>query len=366
MSRTVAKAHTPSLLPAASQLVARAIGEICTAAILHVRHDGKVIADEAFGLRAPGGQATTPDSLFDLASLTKLFSGTALLALFDQRLLALNDPITSVLPEFAGPDPRRSLVTFRHLLTHTSGLPAHVSFRDDTGGKSVIARVCSTPLKGAPGTQVTYSDLGFMLVGEAIARIAREPLDQAIRSLVCVPLEISDVQYSPPRKRLEQVVCTEKDRWRKRLLRGEVHDENCWAMGGAAGHAGLFGTAHSVAELGEMYRHEGAVNLRRVLTRPTALEAVREQAASEDERRGLAWALKAGERASCGTLFSSSSYGHTGYTGTSIWVDPAKMLTVVLLTNRVHYTRDPEPIRALRAALHDSVVEDLSAVAGAR
>lgn len=354
------KSAAKSPLPRASRIVAQAIGDVCTGAVLHARQDGEVVCEEAFGRRAPGGPGVTADSLFDLASITKLFVSTALLALFDQRRVALDDPITGVLPEYAGLDPRRALVTFRHLLTHASGLPAHVNFRDELGAKAVIARVCATPLSAAPGTTVTYSDLGFMLVGEAVARVADQPLDEAVRALVCEPLQLVDIFYRPQRDQISQIVCTEKDAWRKRLLRGEVHDENCWAMGGVAGHAGLFGPARDVAELGEMYRLGGAIGARRTLMRPTASAATREQAAATDERRGLGWALKAGDQHSCGALLSWNSYGHTGYTGTSLWVDPDRDLTVVLLTNRVFFSREPEPIRALRAAVHDAVVEDLA------
>ncbi len=347
-------------MPGASRVIAHAIGDVCTAAVLHVRSDGEVICEEAFGKRAPGGASVTADSIFDLASITKIFVGTALLVLFDQRRMALDDPIVGILPEFAGIDARRSQVTFRHLLAHTSGLPAHVNFRDELGAKAVIARVCATPLSASPGTTISYSDLGFMLVGESVARIAGVPLDEALRSLVCEPLGLGHTMYQPRRDLMDQIVCTEKDAWRRRLLRGEVHDENCWAMGGIAGHAGLFGTAAEVGDIAEMYRQGGALGARRTLLRPTASEATREQAATVDERRGLAWALKASDQHSSGARLSSSSFGHTGYTGASIWVDPQRALTVALLTNRVFCSRQPEPIRSLRAAVHDAVVEDLT------
>ncbi len=348
----------PSSLPRATQIVKRSVGEICGAAVLHVRQEGNVVAEAAFGELYPHGEPVTIDSIFDLASVTKVFAGTGLLALFDRRRLSLDDPIVARLPEFSGLDDRRARVTYRHLLTHTSGLPAHVNFRDALGAPTVIARVCATPLQAAPATEIIYSDLGFMLVGEAISRIHGQPLDAAVAKLVCEPLG-SGAVYRPSGESLERVVCTENDAWRRRLLRGEVHDENCWAMGGVAGHAGLFGTAGDVAALAEMYREGGSVGHARLLSRATVREATREQAAGPDERRGLAWALRASDQHSSGSRFSSESYGHTGYTGTSVWVDPQRALTVVLLTNRVLLDRNPEPIRSLRAAVHDAVVEDL-------
>ncbi len=351
-------------LSAARDHITAAIGTVCSAAVLHVRQDGKVVGEFGFGRRTPKGAAATPDSIFDVASLTKLFVGTALLSLVDKRSVALDDPVVGIIPELAGPDARRSSISFRHLLTHTSGLPAHVSFREEHGPRAVIERVCTTPLSSAPGTGIVYSDLGFMLVGEAVARLAGQPLDDAVAALVTVPIVAADAAYHPAAFQHARIVCTERDNWRKRLLCGEVHDENSWAMGGVGGHAGMFATAHDVAELGEMYRLSGCVALQYVLMRPTAHEATREQVSGVDERRGLAWALKSGTDHSCGARMSWNSFGHTGFTGTSLWVDPDNRLTVALLTNRVYFSRDPEPIKRLRAAVHDAVLSDITAGRG--
>ena len=357
---TIAKRrHKHAALVRATRVVEQSIGDICGGAVLHVRRHGEIICDTAFGERAPGSGAVDQDCIFDLASLTKLFVGTALLALHDQRRVALDDAIVRVLPEFAGHDARRRRVSFRHLLTHTSGLPAHVNFRDELGAEAVVTRVCGTPLVAAPGAHVVYSDLGFMLAGEAVARIAGKALDRALHELVLDPCALDETGYRPDATLAQRIVCTENDAWRGKLLRGEVHDENCWAMGGVAGHAGLFGTAADTANLAEMYRQAGAIGAVRVLQRPTARAAVRQQAVGADERRGLAWALRASDHHSSGSRLSSESFGHTGYTGTSVWVDPQRDLTVVLFTNRVLRSREPEPIRALRAAVHDAVVEDL-------
>jgi len=342
---------------AAFEILRGTLGTVFTCAVLQVRQHGDTIFEGALGQLAPGGDAARTDSIFDLASLTKLFAGTALLALFDQRRIALDDPIVGVIPAFAGRDARRESVTFRHLLTHSAGLPAHVNLRDEVGAAAVIARVCSTPLAYTPGDDAVYSDLGFMLIGEAIARIERRPLADALEALVTEPLRIADVGYRPSIELRDRIACTENDPWRGRLLCGEVHDENCWAMGGAAGHAGLFGTAASVLDLAEAFRNGGELQLQRVLARSTSMLAVREQARSRDgqERRGMAWALKVSDASSCGARFSSQSFGHTGYTGTSIWVDPTRALSVALLTNRVHVSRNPDPIRALRVAVCDTI-----------
>jgi CubicO group peptidase (beta-lactamase class C family) len=197
------------------------------------------------------------------------------------------------------------------------------------------------------------------LVGEAVARLSGVPLPIALQSIVFDPLSISTCGYRPQGALLERTVSTEQDEWRGKLLRGEVHDETCWSMGGIAGHAGLFGTAADVARIAELYRDAGQSEGRRVLLRPTAAAAVREQARSSDERRGLAWALKSSGARPWGEGLSRSSYGHTGYTGTSMVVDPTRGLTIVLLTNRVYVSREPGPIADLRAAVHDAVIADI-------
>jgi CubicO group peptidase (beta-lactamase class C family) len=360
MSRALRERTEPRPFAKALEILEAAEGRVFTGAVLHVRIGGEVVCEAPFGVLLPGGARVRTDAAFDLASITKAFAATALLRLFDERRFALEDSIVSILPEFAGPDPRRTSVTFRHLLTHASGLPAHVSFRDEVAAPAVIARVCATPLTNAPGSSVVYSDLGFMLVGAAIQRLSDRPLASAIADLVLEPLGIVNAGYCPPPEERGRIACTERDSWRGRLLQGEVHDENCWSMGGVSAHAGLFAPASAVAELGEAYRNGGTGPARRIVSRHAALAATRECARSAEERRGLGWALKTTERQSCGTRFGPDSFGHTGYTGTSLWVDPDRALTVALLTNRVYFSRDPSPIFELRAAVHDAIVDDLS------
>ena len=360
-SGAAASQQPRSPLSGARAVLHAELGEAYSAAALHVLVFGETVERAAVGAYAPGDAAIDEAAIFDLASLTKLYTTTALLALHDRRALALDDPVANVLPEFAGKDARRARVTVKHLLTHTSGLPAHVSFREELGLKPVIARVCATALEAAPGEAVVYSDLGFMLAGEIVSRLARQPLEQAIATLVCVPLGTEAVRYRPPHELRPHIVCTENDGWRGRLLRGEVHDENCWAMGGVAGHAGLFATAADVAALGELYRTAGQSAGGRVISRASSLYATREHAAGNAERRGLGWALKADDAHSCGARFSASSYGHTGFTGTSLWVDPARELTVAFLTNRVHLARDGASILRARGKMHDAIALDVDA-----
>ena len=346
-------------MPRTRALIEAAIGAVCSCAAIHVRRKGALVHQAAYGDVAPDGPHASADAVFDLASLTKIAVATALLALHDRRRLALDDRIVATFPDFAGRDARRSRVTFRHLLAHTSGLPPSVNARSESDATAVVRRICATPLVNTPGERVVYSDCGFILVGEAVARLSGVPLPIALQSLVFDPLSISTCGYRPQGELLERIVCTERDEWRGKLLRGEVHDETCWSMGGVAGHAGLFGTAADAARIAELYREAGQCDGRRVLSRPVAAAAVREQARSDDERRGLGWALKSGAARPWGKALSAASYGHTGYTGTSMFVDPARALTIVLLTNRVFVSREPGPIAQLRAAVNDAVIADL-------
>ncbi len=346
----------PERFSAVLRMVEEAIGSVCSCAVVQVRQAGAIVCEGAFGESSPGGPIAMLDALFDLASLTKIAVTTAMLVLLDRRTFALDDSILETFPRFAGRDPRRKAVTYRHLLSHTSGLPPSVNARAEVDAAHVIERACATPLVHAPGEVVVYSDCGFILLGEAVARLSGLALPLALQSMVFDPLAISTCGYRPQGELLARVVCTERDAWRGRLLCGEVHDETCWSMGGVAGHAGLFGTVHDVARLAEMYREVGQAAGRPMLLRPTALAAIREQAAGNGERRGLGWALKPADARPWGHKLSAESFGHTGYTGTSVFVDPARELTVVLLTNRVYLSREPGPIADLRVALHDEVV----------
>nr|HID12471.1 class C beta-lactamase-related serine hydrolase [Anaerolineae bacterium] len=294
-----------------------------------------------------------------------------------------NQPVAEVLPEFRGPRPIRPYadplhpgreiavapptdetvdagrVTFRHLLTHTSGLPAWSPLYRLGSPQAIMEAALRSDFSYPTGIRVLYSDLGFILLGEAIARLADQSLDAALQELVLEPLGLQATGFPPP---ASSAAPTEHCVWRRRRLQGEMHDENAAALGGVAGHAGLFGTAADVAALGQLYLDGGKLEDVRLLRGETASEAVREQARFLGERRGLGWMLRSKEGASCGRFFSPRSYGHTGFTGTSLWVDPEVGLVVVLLTNRVYYGRDPAGIAAFRPALHDAVYQ--SAISG--
>jgi CubicO group peptidase (beta-lactamase class C family) len=223
----------------------------------------------------------------------------------------------------------------------------------------VLSRVASEPLVHEPGKQVEYTDLGFILLGEISERLTGEPLDEFARSHIFAPLGMSDTLFNPPAALRSRIAPTENDiDFRKRLLIGEVHDENAWALGGVSGNAGLFSTAGDVAIFAQMMLNGGIYAHHRVVSRATVQQFVARQSVG-DSARTLGWDVPTPPISSAGQYFSSDSFGHTGFTGTSLWIDPERDLFVILLTNRVNPTRANEQIRQVRPALHDAIISSL-------
>ncbi|MBI4459925.1 MAG: serine hydrolase, partial [Acidobacteria bacterium] len=252
-------------------------------------------------------------------------------------------------------------VTVRHLLAHTSGLPAYEKFFLRAREKShVLEEALALPLEEIPGQKTLYSDVGFILLGEILERAAKQTLDLFCEKEIFRPLNMWETRFNPPKHLWERIAPTERDEtFRKRLIRGEVHDENAWVMGGVAGHAGLFGTAGDLASFCKTMLHEGRGNGVQLIQAATVQEFTRPWPAQEGAPRGLGWD-KPSEPSSCGQYFSVASYGHLGFTGTSLWIDPEKSLFVILLTNRVHPSRENEAIKAIRPAVHDAIVQGLN------
>ena len=341
------------------------------AAIEAGRHDGAVWS-EAFGALTfdPYAFPATLETIFDLASLTKVIATTTLtMRLSDGGHLALSDPLSRWLPEWRGRD--RAGVTIGDLLTHSSGLAAYLPlYRDYTGRAEFQQAICTLPLEYEPGSRSIYSDLGFILLGFILetahppdgsftgAAGAFDPSAALSRQFQPLASDLSPepLAFKPPRAWWARCAPTEIDPWRGRLLQGEVHDENCWALGGAAGHAGLFGTAGAVGSFARAVlrtmRGEpilaAADTMRRFATRGVVPES----------SRAFGWDT-ALPTSSCGTRMSPSAIGHTGFTGTSLWIDPERDLYVALLTNRVHPTRESIGIRRIRPQVHDAVADAL-------
>jgi CubicO group peptidase (beta-lactamase class C family) len=309
---------------------------------------------------APDARPVEAGTLYDLASLTKVVATTTMaMILVDEKRLDLDRPIHDFLPAFQGPG--KEVVTVRHLLTHSSGLDATAPlFREVRGKAAYVEHIAAMDLIYPPGSKSVYSDLGIILLGEILEKTAGQPLDIFIQQRILKPLGMKHTGFRPPPHLRPRIAPTENDPWRGRMAQGEVHDENAFAMGGMAPHAGLFSTAGDLARFARMLLNGGGG----IVSRQT-LELFTRRAGVPGSDRALGWDTKSIEGSSAGTLFSPDSFGHTGFTGTSIWIDPERQLFVILLTNRVHPTRENNLIREVRPAVADAVVRALYAGAPA-
>jgi CubicO group peptidase (beta-lactamase class C family) len=304
-------------------------------------------------------------TMYDVASLTKVIVTTTLVEKlvegdFHSPLL-LDAPIERYLPEWAsGPQPEwRRRVTVRHLMTHTSGLPPFKEYwRTSKGKGDTLRMIFAEPLESEPGTKMVYSDLGIILMAEIIERLTGRTLDDLAKEYIFTPLRMNDSMYKPPKKNWPLIAPTEFDAiFRHRLIQGEVHDENAYAIGGVSGHAGVFSTVPDLAAFCQMLLNGGVYAHQRILKRATIAQFTAPQELAKGTRT-LGWVVPT-EGSSSGHYFSPHSFGHTGFTGTSIWIDPDRELFVVLLTNRVNPTRENHKIAEVRPALHDAVMQAL-------
>ncbi len=312
----------------------------------------------AFDAAAP---AVRDDTLYDLASLTKVVVTTTLAAqLVERGLLALAEPASARLPDF-----RAALgegVTVGHLLDHSSGLPAHLPLYLDTAGPAAYrARLAQVALEAVPGTRTAYSDLGFLVLGLLLEQAGGAGLEELARARVLEPLGLRDTLFRPPVELRARIAPTEDCSWRGRRLQGEVHDENAWALGGVAPHAGLFGSAGDLARFARCLLGGGELEGARLLAPETLALFTRRTGRPPGSSRALGWDTPSGQSSSAGSRLGPRAFGHTGFTGTSLWLDPAAGLYVVLLSNRVHPTRATgvEAIRGVRRAVADAAVADL-------
>ncbi|HEY6444666.1 MAG TPA: glycoside hydrolase family 3 N-terminal domain-containing protein, partial [Candidatus Acidoferrales bacterium] len=361
-------AEMPTQLKPAYVLLDRAVDDgAFPGAVLAVGWKGQ-LSVHPFGRLACGSKTrkVADDSIYDVASLTKpIVTTTGAMMLVQQQRLHLDLPVTNYIPDFAlaaksDPDPAwRARVTVRMLLLHNSGLPAHRDFYQEAKGyAAVLSRVLAEPLLREPGTQIEYSDLGFILLGEIVTRLTGESLDAFAAREIFRPLGMDRSMFNPPQRLRPEIAPTEMDSaYRRRLICGEVHDENAWAMGGIAGHAGLFSTARDVAIFAQMILNGGIYAHRRLLAR-AVIEQFTSKVVIAKSAGATGWDVPS-ESSSSGRYFSSKSFGHIGFTGTTLWIDPEKDLFVILLTNRVNPTRANQQIRQVRPAVHDAVIESL-------
>jgi len=343
------------------RLVRRFIGlQAFPGASLAVGHGEKLLVCRGYG-RLDYTATSAPASLhtvFDLASLTKVVCTTTLaMQACERGVIDLDDRLGRYFPEFQAGHNRQ--VALRHLLSHSSGLPAHVPlYRHASGKENVLRRILETPLEHRPGSRSLYSDLGFILLGAVLERACGDSLDNLARKQIFEPLGMRRTCFHPPSDWSPRIAPTEMDPWRKRLLRGEVHDENTFAMGGVAGHAGLFGTAADLAVFCQALLNGGIYNHRRIVKRATLETFTKRQDDPRPSSRALGWDTPSPD-SSAGSKLSPQSYGHTGFTGTSLWIDPTRRLFIVLLTNRVHPSRDNSAIQSARREVADTVAESV-------
>jgi CubicO group peptidase (beta-lactamase class C family) len=343
---------------AARQILERAVSDAAfPAAVVEVGDSSQPLWREAFGRLGfdEGTPLTRDDTIFDLASLTKVVATTALvMRQVEHGTLGLDDPVARHQPLWR--DEESAPVTIRDLLAHCSGLPAHLPLFLDHEGRAAFERaICEEPREYRPRSKSIYSDLGFILLGFILE--SSTTLDVQFDTMRLQMGGLQDLQFHPPAIWKSRTAPTRRDPWRGRLLVGEVDDDNAWALGGVAGHAGLFGTAASV---GECARHLLQVLDSRtgVIRRETVAMFIARRADIPESSRALGWDTML-PTSSCGTHMSPRAFGHTGYTGTSLWIDPDRGVYVVLLTNRVHPNPDNDAITRVRPAVHNAVMLEL-------
>jgi serine-type D-Ala-D-Ala carboxypeptidase len=339
-----------------------------------VTHGGSLVALKALGRVTPeagapsfasfakGGQgAVDPTTLFDLASLTKVVATTTTaMLLYERGLLDLEAPVSAIVPEFttdAAKDPRRREVTLRMLLAHASGLPAHEKFFLKARTRAELLQAAfTTPLAVDPATRAAYSDIGFIILGVALERLSDESQDRFCQREIFAPLAMTHTTFNPPLELRAKIPPTADDQtFRKRIIQGEVQDENASVLGGVAPHAGLFSTAEDLAKFAQAMLNQGSP----ILRPETIALFTRRESTPPGTSRALGWDTPSPQSQS-GKYFSPQSFGHLGYTGTSLWIDPTRQLSITLLTNRTWPDCSNQAIKQIRPKFHDAIIEALN------
>jgi CubicO group peptidase (beta-lactamase class C family) len=377
------------IFDSAFSILQKGIAELAfPAASIAVTHRGRLIALKTLGgfTYEPSSPTVAPSTLFDLASLTKIIATTPMaMLLYERGLLDLDAPVAAILPEFtttAEKDPRRDEVTIRMLLSHSSGLPAYEKLFLKARTRAALLHAALTmPLAADPAARAEYSDIGFIILGIALERIADESLDRFCKREIFAPLTMTNTTFNPPANLRSQIPPTADERegmcgpdtpvqqrpkedeltsvsrrstLRNRVIQGEVQDENASVLGGVAAHAGLFSTAEDLAK----FAHALLTVNNPTLRAETISLFTRRQPAPTGTSRALGWDTPSAPSQS-GKYFSPQSFGHLGYTGTSLWIDPARQLSVTVLTNRTWSDCSNQAIKGFRPKFHDAVIEAL-------
>ncbi len=360
----------PAKLAAMDAAINQAIADKkCPGGVLWVEHRG-VAYHKAYGHRSvvPTEEPMTEDTIFDAASLTKVVAGTpAVMLLVERGQVKLDEPVKTYIPEFQGDG--KEAITVRQLMLHISGLNGDIETKTDWHGQqTAIKKACAEKLLKPPGTAFRYSDINFFLLGEIVQRVSHMRLEEFVAREVYRPLKMVDTGYLPPHSKLGRIAPTEVVNGKP--YRGVVHDPTARHMGGVAGHAGLFTTAADLARYARMLLNKGALDGVRIF-KPETVELMTsvQSPASIPGRRGLGWDIDTGYSGPRGKLFPLGSYGHTGWTGTSIWIDPFSQSFVIFMSNRNHPTENGN-VGVLRAKLGTLAAEaitdyDFASVPGA-
>jgi serine-type D-Ala-D-Ala carboxypeptidase len=386
--------HQDKIFPSAFSILQDAIArrKIPSASVA-VTHQGRLIALKALGHFIPQADSpvVTTSTLFDLASLTKVVATTPMaMILYERGLLDLDTPVTAIVPEFttdAAKDPSRREVTLRMLLAHSSGLPAYEKlYQKFRTREELLHAAFTTPLTADPSTRAEYSDIGFIIFGIALERLADESLDRFCHREIFAPVAMTNTTFNPPAELHPKIPPTADERkeeehgekwgagtparemqaahdrpsasqqstFRQKIIQGEVQDENASILGGIAPHAGLFSTAADLAK----YAHAILSGGHPILRPQTIALFTRRESAPPGTSRALGWDTPSVPSQS-GKYFSPQSYGHLGYTGTSLWIDPTRQLSITLLTNRTWPDCSNHSIKTLRPEFHDTIIEAL-------
>jgi CubicO group peptidase (beta-lactamase class C family) len=331
----------------------------CPGAVVLVVHKDEVILRKAYGNRSiePDRTPMMLDTIFDLASLTKpIATGTSIMLLFEQGKLRPNDKVATHWPAFAAND--KENVTVAQLLLHTSGLTADNAEADYKDGRErALERIAELKLEAPPGTRFKYSDVGFIVLGELVHKLGGSPVDQFATKRVFEPLKMSDTSFNPPESLRKRIAPTGKRDGK--IILGTVHDPRSYRMGGVAGHAGLFAPADDLARYCRMLLREGELDGVRILKAETVKLFVESHPAPAESKslRSFGWDVDTSYSSPRGDMFPrGEGFGHTGFTGTSIWIDPKRQTAIIILTNRVH-PADKGNVTRLRREVANAVAK---------
>jgi len=352
--------------PKAWSIIDSAINnKIFPGAQVFISKDNNILYSGGFGRHTYEKQSekVTNKTIYDIASITKVLSTTPIIMkMVAKKQISLDQPVRFFIPEFKGGN--KDLVTIRHLLTHSSGIKAYRKFfleKNIKTQKDIINEIISMELEFMPGTKFSYSDLGFILLKEIIELLTNKPIEQIADSWIFSPLDMNSTYYLPNESVITQIAPTEIDNiYRNRLVHGEVHDENTYLMGGVSTHAGVFSKSEDIANYAQMYLNRGSWRGNRIFKESIIKKFTKKQNTPKSSDYAIGWDTPSNNgKSSAGDFFSDGSFGHLGFTGTSLWIDPNQNIIIVLLTNRVYPSREREGIYGIRRKFYNAVMDQL-------